>query len=258
MNKLPKRTIQPWLKNQGGVPFPGPKNRSYFVNFETHSHTCAKKNVTLHLDITKHKLFSFICSSNPFGCLLIQPCWPELCIHQASPLWTGENPPTQAGIRFVDIIPSHMAVSSKQGVFFADTRSMVVAGSHKRWDRQNITPKNGKHKTTIDQMLPITGQLKPQRFTFPRFQWLLQQRSRCVVDHFLHLGGNAQGPGIQMFQECFCLPSLQKIEPEVSKNMEQNRTDWSHALDMSFQQKYFQFRKVFWKKKPTYKAKNLW
>jgi len=76
-----------------------------------------------------------------------------------------------------------------------------------------------------------------------------------VVDHFLHLGGNAQGPGIQMFQECFCLPSLQKIEPEVSKNMEQNRTDWSHALDMSFQQKYFQFSEGFLEKKQLIKLR---
>ena len=93
-------------------------------------------------------------------------------------------------------------------------------------------------------MLPITGQLKPQRFTFPRFQWLLQQRSRCVVDHFLHLGGNAQGPGIQMFQECFCLPSLQNRTGSL-KNMEQNSlvTHW-HV----FPNKNCQFRKVFWKK----------
>ena len=56
--------------------------------------TCAINNLTLQLEITKHNLFSFICSSSPLGCLLIQPCWPELCIHQASPLWTGENPPT--------------------------------------------------------------------------------------------------------------------------------------------------------------------
>lgn len=103
-------------------------------------------------------------------------------------------------------------------------------------------------------MLPITGQLKPQRFTFPRFQWLLQQRSRRVVDHFLHLGGNAQGPGGQMFQEDVpSLPSLQNRTGSLKKNG--TKTHWSHALDMSFQQKNFQCRKVFWIKKQLIKQR---
>ena len=105
--------------------------------------------------------------------------------------------------------------------------------------------KNGNQKQLL------TGQLKPQRFTFPRFQWLLQQRSRRVVDHFLHLGGNAQGPwgqmkGMQAFQAF-------KIEPEVSKTW--NKTHWSH-IDMSFQQKSFNFLKPFWIEM-TYEAKQL-